>query len=131
MSESVCFTVYEIPPSMNQMNGASIQRLRGLKDKWQKLIGEQLMITRQREILIGWMFKPHKVRFEMTVHHSKVSDDDNLQSMTKIPLDVLVSRKRLYLLAGDSPKHIERMPVVERKSTRKDARTEFRLTRLT
>jgi hypothetical protein len=129
-SESVCFTVNAIPPSMNDLIGASYAKLRGFKKKWAKFIGEQIQVTRQRKLLVAWLETGCRVRFEMTVHHSKECDEDNLQSMTKIPLDVLVSKKRLYLLRGDSPREIDRRPVVEMKSTRKEAKTVFRITKV-
>ena len=129
-SESVVFTVNEVPPSMNQLIGASYAKLRGYKKKWAKLIGEQIQVTRQRKLLVAWLETGCRVRFEMTVWHSREMDSDNLQSMTKIPLDVLVSKKRLYLLRGDSPREIDRRSVVEMKSIRKDSRVEFRLTRI-
>jgi hypothetical protein len=129
-SDAVCFTVNEIPPSMNDLIGASYAKLAGYRKKWAKLIGEQIQVTRQRKLLVAWLETGCRVRFEMTVFHANVCDSDNLQSMTKIPLDVLVSKKRLYLLRGDSPREIDRRPVVEAKSSRKEARCEFRLSRI-
>lgn len=78
-------------------------------------------------VLRAWAQCSYKVRFEMTIHHSRMFDPDNLVACAKVPLD---AAKSLGIILDDSPSHIE-LSVKQLKSSRREARTEFKLSRIT
>ena len=74
----------------------------------------------------AWSNLEDRIRVQIIIHHSRLFDPDNMVSCAKVPLD---AAKYLGIISDDSHRCIE-LEVSQEKSKRREARTEFKLSRI-
>ena len=122
--DSVNFFVPRIPPSPNKLHGQNWRMRFREKHTW--IVELQVGAGREKIQQLREWHEVSRLRVEMIIHHSRLFDPDNLVSCAKVPLD---AAKWLGFITDDSSKWIE-LHVSQVKSSRKEARTEFRLSRI-
>lgn len=121
----VTLEVRAVPPSPNELrrkfrNPHAYKKLRGAWE-W-ALLGS--LGPHHRQALILLAKTAPKLRVQITFHHSREFDPDNLGGTQKIILDALTN---IHFLAGDSAKEIELLPAAQVKCMRKDQKTVIKI----
>jgi hypothetical protein len=110
-------TVPLVPPSPNELrrkyrNPHAYRRLRKL---WEDELFYGASCSRHRAELID-AAKKGRMRVQITVHHPRIFDQDNLPGALKPILDALVN---IHFLANDDREHLELLPPAQIHSTEK------------
>ena len=104
-----------IPPSLNKVLRMHWGAKRDLRDNWILLI---------RSALSGAYLKPIvKMRVKVTLHHSRLYDEDNAMGACKVIFDAL---KHWHLIYDDNPAFLE-AHVEQVKCTHKQRKTVIEL----
>lgn len=113
--------VADVPPSPNVLRRKyrNPHAYRKLRTHW-----EWLLLTapdaHRRKVLKDGARKAGKVAVQITLHHSRMYDPDNLPASLKPVLDALVN---IGFLSGDSLDKINLLPTVQTKCPRKEIKT--------
>ena len=121
MFEMTILEVPDIPPSPNvvkrKYRNAHVYKKLRERWEWALLVAPCL---HHRKALVAQAKKVGKLQVQITMHHSRFYDPDNLAGAQKVVLDALVN---IHFLAGDSPDKIDLLPAVQVKCPRKSCKT--------
>jgi hypothetical protein len=113
--------VREVPPSPNVVkrvyrNPHAYKKLRGV---WETAL-LCAPCLHHRNLLKAQAKKAGKLQVQITLHHARMYDPDNLAGAQKVVLDALTN---IGFISGDSADKIDLLPAVQMKCGRKDAKT--------
>lgn len=117
--------VRDIPPSPNVVKRRyrNPHVYKNLRTLWEWNLLTSIGIH-HRMRLMEQAKKEGKLRVQITMHHSRLYDPDNLAGAQKVVLDALVN---IHFLGGDSPDKLNLLPAVQVKCMRKDCKTIVRI----
>jgi len=113
--------VLEVPPSPNVIRRRfrNPHAYRRLRESWELML-KTAPAPHHRKALADQAKKAGKLQVQITMHHSRLYDPDNLVGAQKVVLDALVN---IGYLAGDSPDKLLLLPAVQVLSKRSDPKT--------
>lgn len=117
--------VSEVPPSPNVVKRKyrNPHEYKKLRATWEwALFGAPC--AHHRNQLKAQAKKVGRVRVQVTMHHSRPYDPDNLVGAQKVILDALVN---IHFLAGDSADKLDLLPAEQVKCPHKERKTVVRI----
>jgi hypothetical protein len=118
-------TIPDVPPSPNELRRKykSPYAYKKLRESWEWGL-VCAAAPHHRDELRKQAQRPGKLWVQITVHHNRVTDEDNLVGSQKPVLDALV---RTGYLANDSPDRLQLLPAEQVKCKKTEARTVIKI----